>query len=179
MEKIVQCGELFEECCSQYMVIVHSLINKWKLFNDRDNYEQIGRIALYEAWQKYDEKKGEFAPFAKSYVSGRMKQAIYEQDRWGSRYAVTEPVVLAELAGAGMKEEERLIVEDWLERSGLSGKEKLWVREAVLNGNMPKDIAEIYGVNVNTVKDWRRRALGKLRRCCEDGRQPVQGDALI
>ena len=152
----------FEKCCEEYMPIVKSLVRKWNLKWEQEDYIQIGRIALYDAWCKYDPKHGPFAPYAKSYVSGRLKKALCKQDRWRTQHVSIEPVILSEMTPALRYDEDQILITDWLNRSNLSDREKLWVKEALFHGYKPQEIAIIYGVNVETVKSWRKKALEKL-----------------
>ncbi|ADU32129.1 RNA polymerase sigma factor, sigma-70 family [Evansella cellulosilytica DSM 2522] len=154
----------FEECCAAYMPLVHSLIRKWRLERERDEYVQVGRIAIYDAWRNYNPSAGPFAAYAKSYICGRMKTAIYKQDKWGTSNLSTDQEILTAISPPANNDAEMMIVlNDWLHTVNLSNREKLWVHEAIFNNLKPKEIAEKYQVQVTTVKSWRKEALQKLR----------------
>ncbi|MGJ9383490.1 sigma-70 family RNA polymerase sigma factor [Salipaludibacillus sp. CF4.18] len=154
----------FEEICEQFMPMIYGLIRKWNLGMEKDEYIQTGRIALYEAWVRHDEQLGAFPAYAKSYVYGRIQQSLEKKERWNSRHVATEPFIMSEtsLLIVG-KEEELLVLQDWLSRTSLSPREKEWVREALFYGIKPTEIAESRNVSVSTVKTWRKTALKKLR----------------
>lgn len=151
----------FESCCEQFMPMVYSLIKKWHLGREREEFEQIGRIAIYEAWINYDASVGEFSSYVAGYVRGRMKDVIKRQDRWGTRHVFTEPVKLAE--HPDLTAEDRFLMEDWLEHSKLTSQEKMWVMEGLIDGYKLQEIAVRYGRSVTTIKTWRQSALQKLR----------------
>ncbi|MBU9713502.1 sigma-70 family RNA polymerase sigma factor [Evansella tamaricis] len=155
----------FEECCEEYMPLVYSAIRRYNLQNNREEFLQIGRIALFEAWRNYDPNQGPFAPYAKSYVYGRIKESLYKDNRWNTNQFPMEPLTMTEVMGtqSQVDDQQRIVIEDWLKRSILSEREQLWVKESILNGLNTKDICEKYGVGVPTVKSWKRFALMKLR----------------
>ncbi|MBB5174550.1 sigma-70 family RNA polymerase sigma factor [Texcoconibacillus texcoconensis] len=152
----------FADVCESYMPLVKSLVKKWHLHSDPDEFMQLGRIALYEAWCNFDPDHGSFAAYAKSYVHGKIKNELTKQSLLSERYVATEPVVLSEVAPA-VTEEERIILEDWIERANLTERERTWLREAVLYDHHPRDIAARLGVDVEKVKGWRKQTLKKLR----------------
>ncbi|MDG5789349.1 sigma-70 family RNA polymerase sigma factor [Evansella sp. AB-P1] len=154
----------FEACCEKYMPIVFAAVKKWNLGREVDEYVQIGRIALYDAWCKYDLASGPFAPYAQSYIHGRIKRAIANQDKWSQHYQTTEPFILAELSPAApFSEEELLLLKEWIKTTPLSKREKLWVEEGIFYGYKPQEIAKRHKVSITTVKSWRKQAIKKLR----------------
>lgn len=151
------------------MPLVNSIIRKWNLNRDREEFEQIGRIALFEAWSKFDPKQGVFAAYAKSYVYGRMKSEITGRKKWQDRHLPTEQAEIVNVTDSVPGIDERQIAfKDWLERSRLTKRERIWAREALLYGLKPKEISEKYGVQVSTVKYWRKQALIKLKKMVEE-----------
>lgn len=156
--------EDFEGCYETYIPIVYAVIRKLGLKKDVDEYVQVGRIALYEAWQKHNPTIGDFAPYAYSYVSGRMKHAIKQNDQWGRQNLVTEQEVLTEISQAEMLDEELFLLDDWINRSGITKKEKLWIIEGYIHGFSIGELMEKYGVSAKTVKSWRHRAIWKLKK---------------
>ncbi len=143
--------------------MVYSLIKKWNLRIDRDEFEQIGRIAIYEAWLRYDSCIGDFAPFAYSYVSGRIKEALRENDLFGRHHVVYDPVILTGLSPLARNEEQRIILRLWIGQSRLTDEEKEYVIGEFIHGYSVKDYAERHGYHLNQVKHLRESAIKKLR----------------
>ncbi|MCD8511021.1 MAG: sigma-70 family RNA polymerase sigma factor [Bacillus sp. (in: Bacteria)] len=163
MEKVVDREREFEECCQKYTPMIHSIITKWRLGRESDEYFQIGLVALYEAWSKYEKAVGEFAPFAYSYITGRIKNEIARNDRWQKRILIMEPDEVERLAPLVDREDDLVGLTMWLDEIPLLDKERLWLKAAVLYGLKPSDVASLYGYNVHTVKSWRQSAVKKLR----------------
>ncbi|WP_416150135.1 RNA polymerase sigma factor [Salipaludibacillus sp. HK11] len=156
--------EKFEEICEQFMPLIYGLIGKWKLVGDKDEFIQTGRIALYDAWSRYDGDIGAFPAYAKSYVYGRFQISLERRNRWQTRFISTEPLTMTETNPFIVNNEENLLLlRDWLARTNLSSREKEWVNEAIFDGLKPREIAEKHDVAVSTVKSWRKEALKKLR----------------
>lgn len=154
----------FEEICEQFMPLIYGLICKWNLGMEKEEYIQTGRIALYEAWSRYDDELGAFPAYAKSYVYGRIQQSLEKKERWNSKHVATEPFIMSETSSIICgNEEDLMVMQDWLARTNLSSREKDWVREAIFYGNKPTEIANACNVSVTTVKTWRKTALKKLR----------------
>ncbi|QKS72639.1 sigma-70 family RNA polymerase sigma factor [Paenalkalicoccus suaedae] len=157
----------FTDLCQSYMPLIHKLINKWNLGGDRDEYEQIGRIALHEAWTKFDSGRGYFPAYAKSYVRGRIQQELERRDRHQQRQVSVEPTIMHELAGTNDSNiEDNELLEDFLNkhRHTLSKREQQWFQLAIIEGLKQREIASQCGVSTETVKSWRKCALIKLRR---------------
>jgi len=146
------------------MPSVYSLITKWNLKKEREEFKQIGRIAIYEAWLNHEPSIGDFGPFAFSYVSGEIKKAIKKNDRWGSRHVFSDPFILTELTPTLSNEEDCILIKLLLEEYKLTEKEKIWATEGLINGLKVQEIAKVYGCSTDTVKLWRRSALKKLRK---------------
>ena len=161
--------ETYEQLLEDFMPMIYSAIRRWHLGNRREDYLQVGRIALYEAWKTYDETRGPFPPYAKSYVYGRIRQELERTDRWAARNVVTEPVAMAETSptetDAAISD---LFITDWLARHPFTERERTWLTEHLFFNLKPKEIARKYGVSVETVKSWRKCALKKCRACRHD-----------
>ncbi|GEL07232.1 sigma-70 family RNA polymerase sigma factor [Salisediminibacterium halotolerans] len=156
--------ETYEETLEQYMPMIYKTIKRWNLWRNEDQYVQIGRIALYEAWQKYDEVKGDFAPLAQVYIHGRIRQELERSDRWTSRNVAVEPVTMTETAPSEEDQAlDELLMTDWLLSTKLSARERLWLTEYVLYNLKPSEIAKKHNVGTETVKSWRKQALKKCR----------------
>ncbi|SDO39061.1 sigma-70 family RNA polymerase sigma factor [Alkalicoccus daliensis] len=152
----------FEKVLSQFMPMVYGVIHKWNLMREKEEYEQIGRIAIYEAWLKYDTAAGPFAPLAKSYIYGKIRHELTRQDKRKSRAYSLEPELLFNIADS-QHSEEIVLLQQWILQLDLTPREKDWAAAYIIENLKPADIAVKYGVSVTTVKSWRKTALKKLR----------------
>lgn len=168
MEKMVNREVEFQNCSRKYTPMIQSIITKWRLGREADEYFQIGLVALYEAWVKYDRTVGEFAPYAYSYITGRIKNEIARNDQWQRHHSLVEPCEAGDGVMSPMVESEEDLVDlmAWLDQVPLTEKERLWAEAAVFYRLKPGEIADMYGYNVHTVKSWRQSAVRKLRGAC-------------
>ncbi|MCD8509950.1 MAG: sigma-70 family RNA polymerase sigma factor [Bacillus sp. (in: Bacteria)] len=169
MEKTNDRERDFEACYEAYLPMIYAIMGKLELRKDKDEYLQIGSIALYEAWQKYDLTKGDFAPFAYSYVSGKIMKSISKNDRWGRHNHLMGQDSLNQLSPPVVIDQERLLIDDWLNRASLSKREKFWITEGYMKGYTIEEVASIYGIHASTVKGWRQQALRKLKKVYSKG----------
>jgi RNA polymerase sigma factor (sigma-70 family) len=148
----------------QFMPMIHGAVNRWNLFRDKEEYIQLGRIALFEAWEVYDPSTGDFAPLAKSYIYGRFRQELTRRERFQSRYFAMEPELLCNNESLSFNNTETaVLLRDWIATAGLTPREKDWAEAYIIDGMKPADIAVSFGVAVTTVKSWRKSTLKKLR----------------
>ncbi len=154
------CSMQFDDVLEQFMPMIKGCISRWRLYGELEEFEQIGRIALHEAWEKYNPENGPFAPLAKSYVYGRIQQELTRQNRRRERSVMLENDHLLpdQEDTAGL-----ICLLSFLQSLPLSGREMDWLRLYVMEGSGPSEIAERMGVSVHTVKGWRKQALQKLR----------------
>ena len=54
----------FEDVLEQYEPMISASIRKLNIYRDHESFRQAGRIALWQAWNRFDEAKGNFTPFA-------------------------------------------------------------------------------------------------------------------
>ncbi|NJP38353.1 sigma-70 family RNA polymerase sigma factor [Alkalicoccus luteus] len=150
----------FDDVLEQFTPMIKGCISRWRLYGELDEFEQIGRIALHEAWEKYDPESGPFAPLAKSYVYGRIQQELTRQNRRRERSVAMEHehMLPDQQDTAGL-----ICLLSFIQSLPLSGREMEWLRLYVTEGSGPSEIAERLGVSVHTVKGWRKQALHKLR----------------
>ncbi|MDP4171531.1 MAG: sigma factor, partial [Bacillota bacterium] len=62
--------ESFEELSEQYTPMIHKIMNTLHIFKNKEEFYQLGLIALWEANERFDPQKGSFTTFAYSYIKG-------------------------------------------------------------------------------------------------------------
>ncbi len=154
--------ESFEDILNQYEPMIHKIIHTLKIYQNKDDYFQIGVISLWEAWKQFNPEKGKFLNFAYTSVKGRI---LNELTKNNSREERTQFA----------KDEYWALIEDQntldpLEFDTILGfcqpltdKQKRWVFYTVFNGMSITDIAKQEGVSPSAVKLWRKGATEKLR----------------
>lgn len=169
--KLKEIGS-FDEVAKQYEPMIKHTIKQLRLHKGFEEMYQIGLIALWEAYEKFDPDKGHFPAYAKVVVRGRILTALKKMKGYDDRHVFPEPAVededwFATIAdSAGRVPLERDIV--MLYMQGLSDRQQLWVEEAVLAGKTTREIAEEQGVSQNTVRTWKKEALKKMKKNLEN-----------
>ena len=154
----------FETIVDQYRPLISYMIRKLHIRRHVDDYVQIGLIALWEAYERYDETKGSFCSFAFKMIRWRMVSQL-RQETTNVHVPLPDSYVLKEdvdfLAD--------IVWEDAMQY--LTPRERIWLIRHVIEGKTLKQIAAEEGVTVSAVKQWRMSAVKKLKRHvnCEVG----------
>jgi RNA polymerase sigma factor (sigma-70 family) len=142
--------------------MIHQIIRSLHIFKDQQEFYQTGLIALWEASQKFDNKKGVFAAFAYSYIKGRILTEMNVKNKHLD--CQTYP-----------KEEFWELVEDECSEVPLSHESLLsyceeltdcqtkWVIYTFAGTLTIQEIAEKEHVSIGAVKKWRQGAKERIR----------------
>lgn len=80
----------FEQILHEYEPMISAIMRELNIYKEFETYRHIGRIALWKAYEAYDETRGHFAPLA--YVS--IQRAMLNEMTLSNRY--TERIVAVE-----------------------------------------------------------------------------------
>ncbi|MFF2753480.1 sigma-70 family RNA polymerase sigma factor [Psychrobacillus sp. NPDC058041] len=72
---------IFEESLIQFEPMISACIRKLNIYKNHELYKQAGRIALWQAWIKFDSEKGEFAPYAYRCIYGAILDELKKEKR--------------------------------------------------------------------------------------------------
>lgn len=150
--------ESFEAVLVQYEPLIKRMIKRFSSVDSYDELFQVGRIALWEAYMKFDPDKGYFPAYARSYVNGRFLQ-LSKKDSF-EMIEATEAILTNKL----QYEEcylDPFILEEYIK--DLSKRERMFVEYVILHRGRQKELAEREGVSYETVRSWRKSAFAKLR----------------
>lgn len=159
--------QAFEEVAQQYDPLIKGMIKQLHLYKNIEDMYQIGLIALWEAYEKYDPTKGAFGGYAKSTVKGRMLTALRQSRTYDDRHVFAKSneeggddiLAVADTSVMIPLEEETVS----LYLIELSERQRLWVEQALLQGRKTREIAEAEHVSPNTVRTWKKEALKKMK----------------
>lgn len=147
----------FEEVAAQYAPMISAMIRKLHIYRDYDTYRQIGNIALWQAWNRFEDEKGNFTPFAYRSIRGAMLDELKRETRRNDQAAYIS---------SRIEEEGEAIAEglpDWVEVSQLKDHEK-WLLEALyVKGCRLADLAASEKISLAGMKKRRERLLKKLK----------------
>ncbi|KAA0955515.1 sigma-70 family RNA polymerase sigma factor [Sporosarcina sp. ANT_H38] len=154
----------FEDVLAQYEPMISASIRKLNIYRDHDSFRQAGRVALWHAWTRFDETKGDFTPFAYRSIRGVMLDEVKKESRFEENIAqVEEELLLDETEikfdiyfGENNELEAVLAI--------LSPTEREIIQLLFFNDLSLAECAERIGTSVLALKQRKRRILVKLRR---------------
>lgn len=141
-----------------YEPMIHSIVQHLNILYDKDEYMQIGRIAVFEAINKFDVNKTSCSEsqFVYTLIRQRLIDEIRKVSRYQERYTPGENSSLETPAP-----EDSYNLENTAAKV-LNPREYRWFTLA-LSGYSLKETAEVLGVSVSTAKNIRRSARDKLQ----------------
>ncbi|MBB4827040.1 RNA polymerase sigma factor (sigma-70 family) [Sporosarcina luteola] len=159
----------FEEVLKQYEPMISAMIRKLHIYRDFDNFRQAGRVALWQAWLRYDKQKGSFTAFAYRSIRGAMLDELQKENRFEENVMLTDDEVLTDWLEA---KEKWLEIENeplQLAIAGLSRQEKELLKWLFFERRTQAECAMLAGVTVPAIKKRRERVLGKMRAVLGNG----------
>ncbi|MEK5214666.1 sigma-70 family RNA polymerase sigma factor [Psychrobacillus sp. FSL H8-0487] len=152
----------FEEVLEQFDPMISACIRKLNIYKNHEIYRQAGRIALWKAWVKFDEGKGNFAPYAYRSIYGGMLDELKKEKR---QEEYTDPMEDEKLAVMLEKSIVLSIVSEDLERAieSLQAQERELLMWIFVEGISLQQAATRVGITIPGIKKRRERILVKLR----------------
>ncbi|GAB3063431.1 sigma-70 family RNA polymerase sigma factor [Salinicoccus sesuvii] len=151
-----------DEKIVSYEPMVYSIMNKLNIQFDKDDYMQVGRLAIFSALSTYDDIAAKGATESQ-FVYTRIYQRLIDEIRKVSKYtnavSVTVDDHLHECVGGRADPLEMLALETTQHQ--LETYELMWL-SYTLRGYSVREIAEQSGYSVSSVKNWRKSAREKL-----------------
>jgi RNA polymerase sigma factor (sigma-70 family) len=153
----------FEDVLAQYEPMISASIRKLNIYRDHEQYRQAGRIALWQAWNRFDEAKGNFTPFAYRSIQGGMLDELRKESRFEENVMQMEDELLQIVndQAAPVTAQWMDCLVDAIDRLTLA--ERQLVQQLFIEGFTLAEYAESVGISVPGVKKRRERMLVKLR----------------
>ncbi|MDV6376955.1 sigma-70 family RNA polymerase sigma factor [Sporosarcina sp. GW1-11] len=152
--------ENFEDVLAQYEPMISAVIRKLNIYRDFEQFRQAGRVALWQAWSRFDESKGNFTPFAYRSIYGALLDELKRENRFSEAHTPVETDTVELLAGHTVDEED----------CGLNAALKtlpLEQRQLLImlyvENLSQAECAKFFGITVAGVKKRRERILKKLK----------------
>ncbi|WP_301107735.1 sigma-70 family RNA polymerase sigma factor [Sporosarcina sp.] len=162
--------ENFDDVSEQYEPMISAIIRKLHIYRDFEDFRQAGRIALWQAWSRFDQSKGNFTPFAYRSIYGAMLDEMKKENRLNERYAPVDDQTLALIEGYSMEEDVFPALNIVLNTLNLEERQLLSM--IYTEKRSQTFCAEFFGISKAGVKKRRERLLKKLReRLTEMGRE--------
>ncbi|MEK5039866.1 sigma-70 family RNA polymerase sigma factor [Sporosarcina sp. FSL K6-3457] len=152
----------FEDTLKQYEPMISASIRKLNIYRDHESFRQAGRVALWQAWSRFDETKGNFTPFAYRSIRGAMLDELKREGRFEEHVTQTEDDLLIVICGAST------LAHEWSDNLSdalvtLSSTEQQLVQWLFLERWTLGECAERSGITVAGIKKRRQRMLVKLK----------------
>lgn len=146
----------------QYEPMVHAIMAKLSILYDRDDFLQVGRIAIYQALLSFDVGKARGATESQ-FVYTRIYQRLIDEIRKCVRVSKGLELTewLEEDGSASVRESYVDLFEGDL-GGILTDRERRWM-DLMMSGYSTAEIAHILDVSVSTVKSVRLKVRSKVR----------------
>jgi RNA polymerase sigma factor (sigma-70 family) len=156
--------EKFEQLLTQFTPMIYFIIRKLAIYKNKQEFYQIGCIALWDASLRFNEEKGEFHSFAYSYILGRMKSALTKEKV--KQEKDDQLTVVSPQETTSEDDFISLLSHLVIDRVSLllTANQSKWLKAYCLYGKTPSEIAKDEGVSISAVEAWRRDALVKIKK---------------
>lgn len=151
----------FEDVLAQYEPMISAIIRKLNIYRDHEQYRQVGRVALWQAWTRFDDEKGNFTPFAYRSIRGAMLDELKRESRIEENIMPATDDVLVYFMGGEEGDDGFDYLHDAIEQ--LDPSEKAFIQWTFLEGCSLAECANRFGISVAGVKKRRERMMKKLR----------------
>lgn len=149
----------FEEANIQYAPMISALIRKLHIYRDFETFQQVGRIALWQACNRFNEAKGDFTPFAYRSIQGAMLDELKRESRYASRFTVAEMTEFDSIA----EELGDDCLPEWLGKIKLDKNEQELLEALFVKGKSVAALAEEEQLSLSGMKKRRERLLKKVK----------------
>lgn len=157
----------FEDVLTQYEPMISACIRQLHIYRDHEQYRQVGRVALWQAWTRYDEEKGNFTPFAYRSIRGAMLDEMKKESRVEERTMPTEDeILIREIGGEEVEENESIALLPHA-LADLTKEERQLLQWLFFDKCTQAECAKRIGISVAGVKKRRERILKKVRKRLE------------
>jgi DNA-directed RNA polymerase len=152
----------FEVCLTQYEPMIKSLIKKIRVYKQYEEYYQIGQIALWQAYENFNEEKGSFTTFAYVTVRGKMLNQLSKERLYEERFV---PVDVYDEQPYTQDQEAAFSFEQFVSLlEGISPlQQQILIDRFYFNMSFP-EIAAKTGMAENSARSSYRYALKRLRK---------------
>ncbi|MGI2327537.1 sigma-70 family RNA polymerase sigma factor [Planococcus sp. YIM B11945] len=151
--------EHFELVMAQYTPMVSAIIRKLHIYRDHDAFRQVGYVALWQAYDRFDEEKGNFTPFAYRSIHGAMLDELKRQSR------ISATSVIMENNSFEWIEDNRTedTLPEWLDEVVLSQAERELLEQLFVQGKSVSELAVAHALSLAGMKKRRERLLKKVK----------------
>lgn len=146
--------------------MISATLRKLNIYRNHEQFRQAGRVALWQAWTRFEEGKGNFAAYASRSIRGAMLDMLKRENQFEENVMQAEDNLLMDLVD---QEVALPIYDGWSDRLGeafeqLTENEKDLIQWIFVEGLTQAECAERAQVSVAGIKKRRERMIVKLRK---------------
>lgn len=153
--------ETFDEVLMKYEPMIYACVRRLRIYKDYEQFIQIGRIGLWNAWKRYQNEKGDFTPYAYRTIYGSMLDELKQSSAYDQHTFPTENDILQRLMGSAESVNGSSSLLEALE--SLTNRERHIIQLLFIDGYTLDEVANYLGISKSGVKKRRERTLVKLR----------------
>ena len=157
--------ETFTEIAEQYRPMIYSIIQSLSIYKNKDEFYQVGLIALWEAQTKFDSNRGVlFSTYAYKVIKGKLLNELHKHVRIDDTCIATDIQEIAE--DPSLSSSDLHLESEYLSCycENLTESQRRWVIGTFQDHLSISELAERYGVSQSAVKSWRKSAMMKLQK---------------
>lgn len=146
--------------------MISSILRKTNVYKNHEQFRQSARIALWEAWQKYDSARGHFAPYAYRTIQTTIFTELRRNTRYTERqipYEKDKLLTVAQYAEQSEAMDEQILQLVDLLREKMTLAEFHFLEDLYVHGFKYEELTEKYGATVAALKQRRQRLIKRLR----------------
>lgn len=163
-----------DERIGEFEYLILRVIAKYKLFKDRENYMQIGRLAIWKAATEFDESKGNFEMYAYMLIKFAIVREFQGELKVTQHETATEDEKLAYLSDTASEQFPNTMERpDWYYH--LFPDHQRLIELFYYEGYSIRDAAKLEGISYEVMKKRRSRMLENIRAMIQkkDGQAPI------
>ncbi|PJN86961.1 sigma-70 family RNA polymerase sigma factor [Bacillus sp. mrc49] len=154
----------FSKITTKFTPMIHHIIRSLSIYKNKEEYFQVGLIALWESYRNFNADQGQFHNYAYTVIKGRIMNELKNHHKYESSNKPYDAVNLEIIDPFSIHEEAFKNETILTYTEGLTLNQQRWLLQTYLQNKTVTEIAYIYQVSPSAVKSWRKSALVKLRR---------------
>lgn len=150
----------FENITKQYAPMISAIIRKLHIYRDFETFRQVGKIALWQAYERFDETKGNFTPFAYRSIYGALLDELKREVRFTGNVMIMENENFEQIEDLRFPDE----LPEWLDNILLTIEERNLLEALFVEGRSVVELAALNQLSIAGMKKRRERVLKKLKK---------------
>ena len=154
----------FEEIAEQYAPMITRVLQTARVYRNYEDFRHIARIGLWEALERYDATKGDFAPFAFRTMLTKVYTEMSFENKYAERFIPYEKDALTGLAQEEVQDDIYFLFEDLQEQlKVLTNQEFQLLVDLYYHRYSYDELTAKYKIKKAALKKRRDRIMKKVR----------------